>query len=1028
MISKFIRFSVIAIILTLPGRPALSQTDYFKDYHVEHFTDENGLPQNSINDLLFDKKGFLWLAVQVGLARFDGYSFSLYAPDDKPAMGSNIQSLGENEGDIYCQTTDRHLYGFSAGNKPCLEPLNAPDLKRPFLLNRKRLFNFDAFLRDAQPGESRGIRRLIFNDLFDHNRNFFAIDPSHLYLLYNDTLYYYAGSKLTKLSPAADHALKYLLIDETLYVLKDHTVLSVYRDGINAAGAGPIGGDLTTDTRGHLAGQDTFRLFTGDINHLLLNKRLYRIRPAAGGGLRGDYLLDIDFANNVSAIDFDVKLDLLVIATQTEGFYALRKSRFLTPGFSLPLQEQLSRYLFGPMALCDGKDILTDRFIFTSQGKFDLLQPNLPLWQKSLFVDHANRVWTSINRLPRMLTDDMKPARLFPALDGPIAGYAEDGKGDLYCLTDKSLWRRQADSFQHVFNNGEVSFNGPGECIGLVSPHLLWIGGSHGLIEYDSRSNKTTVVPELREAHVRCIQVCRDSSVLLGTYGQGYYYYRHGRFFHMPLDKNRFLVTTHCFLEDRKGAIWIACNKGLFKIPKADMDSWCDSAADQLYYYYYGRQDGLRTNEFNGGVNSSGLITPDGFVALLSMKGIVCFHTDSLRSDFPAGPIGITNIEIDGKNYLKKDSIELPAGYNSLFLDISCPYLGDRSNLYLEYFVKGLAGGWKEVPRDGNINLSRLGTGNYALLVRKVNGFGKNNFSYREWNISVIPHFYQTGWFFLLAVLALFLLVFLLVQSRFKLNQKQKEIHIKADKLKDTVVALEDTVEKLQGSQKALLQTSKMKEKLISLVIHDLRSPIRFLSMLAADLNDNLAGFSRDELKERTYGIKKGAGELYTFSEDFLLWVTAQRNNFSITERSFLIRPLLQEIDDFFRDQVQQKGNSLCIDAPEELKMFSDPHILITIIRNLVDNANKYTDQGKIAIRAYEEGAYFFISVTDTGKGMNPQQIDAFLQNESLDDIRSGSQLGHKFIFDLTKRIGGMVSLDSREREGTTVVLRFNKG
>ncbi len=1028
MISSFIRFSVIAIILTLPGKPATAQTDYLKDYHVEHFTDENGLPQNSINDLLFDKKGFLWLAGQVGLARFDGYTFTLYAPEDKPAMSSNILSLGEKDGNIYCQTTDRHLYGFSAGNKPSLEPLNAPGLKKPFLLNRKRLFNFDAFLRDAPPDEVTGIRNLIFNELRDNNRNFFSVDPSHLYLLYNDTLYYYAGSRLTKLSPAPDHALKYLVCDEKLYVLKDDKVLSVYQNGVTTAGTGPIGGDLAIDTRGHLAGKDTFRLFTGDINHFLVNKRLYRITADARGGLRGDYLLDIDFINNVSAIDFDAKLDLLIIATQTEGFYTLRKGKFLTPAFSPLLHEQLSRYLFGPMALRDGKDILTDRFIFNSEGKFGLLQPNLPLWQKCLFIDRDNAVWTSIYRLPRMLTAGMKPAKIFPALDGPVAGYAEDAKGDLYCLTDKSLWRRQADSFELVFNNDDISFNGPGECISRVSPRLLWIGGSHGLIEYDSRSNKAAIVPELREAHVRCIQVCRDSSVLLGTYGQGYYYYRHGRFFHMPLDKNRFLVTAHCFLEDRKGDVWIACNKGLFKIPKADMDTWCDSVAGQLYYYYYGRRDGLRTNEFNGGVNSSGLITPDGFVTLLSMKGIVCFHTDSLRSDFPAGPIGINNIEIDGKTQPKKDSIELPAGYNTLFLEISCPYLGDRNNLYLEYFVKGLAGGWKEVPRDGNINLSRLGAGNYTLLVRKVKGFGKNNFSYREWNISVIPYFYQTGWFSLLAVLALFLLVFFLVQSQFKLNQKQKEIRIKADKLKDTVVALEETVEKLQGSQKALLQTSKMKEKLISLVIHDLRSPIRFLSMLAADLNDNLAGFSRDELKERSYGIKKGAGELYTFSEDFLLWVTAQRNNFRIAERSFPIRPLLQEIDDFFRDQVQQKGNSLYIDAPEELKMFSDPHILITIIRNLVDNANKYTDQGKIAIRAYEEGAYIFISVIDTGKGMNQQQIDAFLQNENLDDIRSGSQLGHKFVFDLTQRIGGIVSLDSREREGTTVALRFNKG
>src|SRR5258706_1662636 len=236
----------------------------------------------------------------------------------------------------------------------------------------------------------------------------------------------------------------------------------------------------------------------------------------------------------------------------------------------------------------------------------------------------------------------------------------------------------------------------------------------------------------------------------------------------MPLDKNGFLITAHCFLEDNKDNIWIPCNKGLFKIPKADMDAWCDSESHQVYYYYYGRQDGLRTNEFNGGFNSSGVITRDGFIALLSMKGMVCFYTDSLKSDFPRGRLDISNIEIDGKWGNRTDSIELPPDYNSLLVEISSPYLGNRSNLYLEYCLKGLNDEWKEVPEDGLLNLSRLGPGNYTLRVRKVNGFGRNNYTYREWSIVVGAHFYRTTWFILLAGLVLLLLLTELVQLSLK--------------------------------------------------------------------------------------------------------------------------------------------------------------------------------------------------------------------------------------------------------------------
>jgi signal transduction histidine kinase len=537
-----------------------------------------------------------------------------------------------------------------------------------------------------------------------------------------------------------------------------------------------------------------------------------------------------------------------------------------------------------------------------------------------------------------------------------------------------------------------------------VGGHRLWIAGTSGLLEYDLEKKEARRFPEFRNTHVRTIHICADGNILVGTYGQGYSYYYHNRFFRMPLDRNEFLITAHCFLEDGHGYIWIPCNKGLFKVPKADIDAWCEGGNNELYYYYYGRQDGLLTNEFNGGFNSSGVITPAGFVALLSMKGMVCFYADSLATDFPHGSIDMTHLEIDGRSVEKTDSIRLKPGYNSMSIEISCPYLGNPSNLYLQYNVEGLGDEWAPIPPDGVITLNRLAAGKYKLRVRKVNGFGKNNYQYREWTFIVPPYFYRTTWFILLLVLGVLIMLFLLVQLRLKLVEKKKEIRVKAEEL---------------------LKTSRQREKLISLVIHDLRSPLRFLTLLAGDLHDNQAGFSLSEIKDRTYRVKKGAQDIYNFSEDFLLWVTSQSDNFSITRRLVPLHPILQEIDDFFREQIRQKGNYLYISAADDQMIYSDPHVLITIIRNLVDNANKYTDQGNIHIKASQDKHNIFISVADTGRGMSPQQVAAFLGNDNMDNVKSGSQLGHKFIFDLTQRLDGTLTIESTQEKGTTVLLRF---
>lgn len=1029
MINRVIQSFIFATVLLL-ALPVLAQTDTLNGYHVQHFTDEEGLPQNSINDLLFDDNGFLWLASQSGLIRFDGNSFKLFVPGDKPALESDVVFLGKNNTNaIYFQTRDHHLYSYPGRTRESLKLVNAPPLRGPLLLNnRRQFFDFTHFLQDPQPEEPPGIRKMIFNDLFEQKGSFYVIDPSHLYLFYSDTLYYYSGRQLEKISGFGDNSRQFLNLDKRLYVLRRDSVLAVYEDGRKVLGSSLIGGDLPKDAglRGHQ--QNIYRLFAGRTNHIRVNNRLYRISPDGSGRLTAGFLLNLDFAKNISRIDYEPELDMLLIGTETEGFYFLRRSRFGMANFSAALRDQLSQYLFGPMALLpDGKNMVNTRFLFSPQGQFSMVKEDIRIRQQCLYVDKKANVWGSLNNLPRKMSLDLKPVQVFPILDAQIVDYTEDSSGGLWCLTRRSLWRFNGDSFRLVLPNSQLATSGANEAFCMVRPNKLWIANTVGLFEYDLERKQAKTIRELDGAHVRSIHVCKDGAILLGTYGQGYFYYYHGRIFHMPLDKNGFLLTAHSFLEDRKGIIWIPCNKGLFKVPKADMDSWCDSTSSQIYYYYFGRQDGLSTNEFNGGFNSSGLITPDGFASLLSMKGIVCFYTDSLKTDFPKGRIDLNNVEIDGKTIQKADSIELEPGYNSLLVEVSCPFWGNRNNLYLEYCLKGLSNVWKDVEADRIINLSRLMPGNYTLMVRKVNGFGKDNYIYREWNIDVIPNFYQRSWFIPLVILGFVLILVMVVHLWLKLIEKRKEVRVQTEKLKATVVTQKETLEKLQESQKALLQSSRMKEKLISLVIHDLRSPIRFLSMLAGDLSDNQAGYSQEEIKERAFWIKKGTNDIYNFSEDFLLWVTSQKNNFSISKRLFAVRPLLQEIHDFFSDQLQQKGNTLFYETTQDLSIYSDPHILITIIRNLVDNANKYTEKGTIRIKACEENAGTIISISDTGKGMSQLQIDSFLQNGKEEDLKSGSQLGHKFVYDLSQRIGGVVSIESKEKEGTVVTLWFGR-
>ena len=1007
---------LILFLLTLTATRAYTQPELANGYAIQHFTDENGLPQNSINDLLFDKNGYLWLATQVGLVRFNGTAFDLYYPDDKPEMESNITYFATDEqGAIYFQTGDHNLYRYAGNNSHLVKAINTAALKKPFLINaRRQFFDFSIFLRNAPAGQESG-RRQLFRHLFDHNEDFFVADSGRVYLNYRDSLFFYNGKDLLPLPSHTGATTKFLQLDNMLYLLEGYNVAAVYKNGRLTHGNSPIVGNL----HGLSA---SYNLFSrGNMTHLLADHQLYRVQPTEDGRLQAVFIANLNFIPDISAVEYNAGLDLLLIATPTEGFYLLRRNNFGISGWPIGLRQALARHPFGPLVLGKQNTILTDWFAFRPDGWFQLARDTSPVWQRCLYLDKHDQLWGALNNIPRRMTTDLNPVALLPALDANILGYQEDSAGQLYCLTERSLWRLGPDGFHRVYTRPPDQPNNV--CFSPAGLHRFWLATDNGLVLYDEVSGSATPVPELNNKQTRAIHICRDGSILVGTYGQGYFYCYHGRWHAMPADKNDFLVTAHCFLEDRHSTIWISSNKGLFKVPKRDMDSYATGASSQLYYYYYGRRDGLLTNEFNGVFSSCGVITPDGFVSLLSMKGTVCFYTDSLQTDFPHAAIDMTHIEIDNQPIERSDTITPHAGYNNLTVEISCPYLGDRNNLYLEYNLKGLNEEWKEVPEDAVVSLSRLAPGTYHLRVRKVNGFGKDNYQYRDWTIIVPRLFYKTTAFLLVLVVIALILLVMYIHNRLKLAEKKKEVRLKQETLSETVIQLKDTVARLQESEQALVKTSAHREKLISLVIHDLRSPLRFLTMLAVDLHDNQPGLSPAEIRERAYWVKQGALDIYNFSEDFLLWITSKKDNFSISSRLFPIRPLLQEISDFFREGVRQRGNQLSYEADGQLMVYSDPHVLITIIRNLVDNANKYTSQGSIRLTATGQGPNVLICISDTGKGMSPRQIAAFLGEDNMENVSSGTQLGHQFIFDLTRRLNSGLSVESEENKGTKISL-----
>jgi len=183
------------------------------------------------------------------------------------------------------------------------------------------------------------------------------------------------------------------------------------------------------------------------------------------------------------------------------------------------------------------------------------------------------------------------------------------------------------------------------------------------------------------------------------------------------------------------------------------------------------------------------------------------------------------------------------------------------------------------------------------------------------------------------------------------LNQKNKEILIQRDRLDE------------------LNQT---KNKLFSIIAHDLRGPIGSTSTFLELLTTHESDFTKHELLDNLILIKDSTKATFKLLENLLTWARAQKGEivFNPQKSNFFI--LLQANTDLFISNAESKKIHIINEINPDLTFEFDLEMINTVMRNLINNAIKYTDEGgQITISAKELDHTVEISVTDTGTGMD---------------------------------------------------------
>jgi len=1014
-------FCFIGIVIERAGAQNLGSDQSPADgynYDIKQFNSENGLPQNSATGLLLDKNNFLWITTQNGLVRFDGRRLRIYDKSNTPAIRSNrfsvIAESSQKEVLLGSSFDAAEIYKVVADYKVVIDTPRTRIPHKFFHVNSKGIFDCTPLFTYYAKARN-GIDTVLLNSL-TASETFLILNDNEMVVRdrLNDWYYLNNVSAEAHKLPVGfkDASAHFFLLDDIFCIFSESGERRFFKHGreISVQVDQTLSALLQSafsipglELRIGPGGDQVIIRYRNDIYELRIDNDVLRAELIFQNLKILDKLIPTSFL-------YDKKNQRLFIATVTTGFIIVTKRSFTTVTFNST--DRLNN-AFKAFLLLPGKKILTHNGILDKGNghrhllfKEDLRPDGNCIYKArdgSIWVSKEKRLHIYDSIFSRELAVDSLP------LDSYIGCIIEDARHTIWVSTLFSLLKIVDGKLQYVIKRYPPFVNHNIESIAEVAPGILWLASRDGIYIYDVAKNSLEEKPLLPNVYARNIYRAKDNSIWVASYGNGFYKYQNGKFIALPLDPQNYLSTAHTFLEDDSGFFWINSNHGLFRILKKELDDFAATGKNSLYYYYFDKSYGFNTNEFNEGCNPASQTDNEGNFYFPSLEGIVYFNPGMVHPDMPDSEMFVDDFFADSVKLDHSRRFTIKPDFHRIIVDITTPFYGLEENLKIEYTLDSTGGKWYPVNRDGRITINRLPYGKYELLVRKNNGSGEDRFNNMAIAFEVLPHWYNTWVYYSLLALAMGSLLFFLYKLRTRLLLQQNvRLQMKVD---------ERTSE--------LEQSTIIKERLLSVIMHDMRSPMFSQSLMIDHLHRNFQKFSVQELNELFYLLKDSTNRICQFSTDFLIWYDSQKKGFTIKRENIRLFEFIKETTVLYSNIAHRKGLYFNCDVPSGLVLMSDRNILAIVVRNLVDNAVKYTGSGSVGITAWQENGHVQIQVKDTGQGMSAVKVTEIKSFNEKDMTRTAPTFGYRFIMELARKLHGEVDIDSAPEKGTTVVVTF---
>jgi signal transduction histidine kinase/ligand-binding sensor domain-containing protein len=987
---------------------------------------ESGLPQNTVQSLLASKSGYLWLGTELGLVRFDGYSFVTLGPATRPAFApSDVRGIFETpSGALWVATGEgisllrgNQVTNFASSNGGA-NGLPEGTIRGVLEHNGETWLWSESGIASFTGSGFKSLATLpggnLTSVLLDRGNRLWATTGDGAYLLRDGHWNAFRTGACKTPGPALVTASDNdLLITCSTGVMRPdgyepnatwHTIadtIAMPHGRIYFVESLPTGilvlaskEELTISRDGHLLARLA-------VNHELTGSRIQIVKADREGALwigtnrglfrwTGGKLETADASASILALSEDAEGNLW-IGTESNGVELLRDERFHILGTDDGLSSDAVTTVV--------EDTAGKLWVGTNGGGLNQLQ-----------ADHIQTLTTKNGLLSNVVLSLAAardgslwvgtPDGLNQIQDGRVRSFtSSDGLPDdfvrsLLADDDGSLWVGTRRGLAH-WENGHVlqtlnKSDGLGsDLIGAMvrdGSGRLWIATLNGLsVLAQGKLHNYTTRDGLPGDVITALDISADGHLLVGTAEHGWSIYDHGSF--SPIDdgtgKNNSVLA---ILQDASGTTWLATSNAIARC-RLSVDR-CSGFAE------FGAADGLRSREMAKNSHPSAWRGHDGRLWFATPKGLVEVDPAHFHLNTQPPPVVIERMGVDDANdFANGDSaqpdkpLRITAGHVHFEFEYAALSFTAPQKIHYRYKLEGFDKEWTDAGTRRTAFYTNIPPGHYTFHVQAANNDGVWNSTGAELSFELRPHFYQTIFFWLIIALLLIAAAIAVARlyERRKLAQAEREFNAVLAERSRIAREIHDTL--AQGYVGISVQ----------------------LEVLSELVRKGKADASGEQLKNLREYVREGLNEARQS-----IWALRSPD---VAERTLPIelqRLVEQAGDKQLKAQLKIHGayRPLALDAEREF---------LRIAQEAIQNVKKHAAARRLEVELvyYPDARGVVLEVRDDGRG-----IEADLAEELAIERDPQSPPGHYGLTGMSERaaaIRAKLTVQSKPGKGTTV-------